>query len=142
MFVLWPIPGAVAAGIYIDALTLIVASQGNRDTMAPLAVPLFALALIGLAAAASGITGLVLWSTLRRNSMLAALLNAVLWAGLLAFAQSAPGKAFIKSQQAPVVHHSVPPIPACNENPPSGGQDLKTWEFQCAGKNAPSVRND
>jgi hypothetical protein len=135
---LWPLAGAIAVGAYLHAPTVLRASQSNHDTAAPVLVPLFLLAMIGIGAGTSVLTGLVWWALLRRRFMAAALLNLALWAAFLGFAQSPSGQAFIRSRQAPVTHQVLPPVPGCDETPPAGGQERQTWDYQCAGR--PGVR--
>ena len=103
---LWPLAGAIAVGAYLHAPTALRASQSDHDTAAPVLVPLFLLAMIGIGAGASVLTGLAWWALLRRRFMAAALLNLALWAAFLGFAQSPSGQAFIRSRQAPVTQSS------------------------------------
>lgn len=78
------------------------------------------------------LTGWLVWRLLGRRNMVATLISVVIWAAMLAFAQSELGLALIQSRQ-PLTVKQVPRVPDCNESPPVGGQDRKTWVFQCSG---------
>lgn len=142
LVLLWPITGAAAAAIYLDVPSVLRTLRTNHDTVAPVVVPLFVLMVISIAAGASSVTGFVLCYFLKRSGAISTFVNLALWVGILSFAFTAPGKALLTSQHEPVASLPPSPVPACYEKPPSGGQDLKTWEFQCAGANSSQKARD